>query len=367
MGLKQRKSKWFLPKPLVIAAAGSLIAMLVFLLLALNVSSGLYDQQAAKLWETGGEDAMPYAQISVFLARDTRFNYDSLMKMRYAIDQQYISDGISSKSETETARLWIDAASAEGTVSAVQGKNSISASVTAVIGDYFKFHPLKMMSGQYLNPDEASKDIVMLDWNAAWRLFGGYEVTGMTVEISGIPCIVGGVFEKVDGDISEHRIIMSYELYELINSTVEFSALEFIMPNPISQHGFNTVSKHVGISEENCVIIENSTRFSFKSLLEAVTDFGGTISQSKSIALPYSENRARVAEFNGGVFLLLAVVFAILPATGVIMALVKIYRRRSVIWIAVKTKIRKSNERVPDDLQENHSSDPDTDTFTDDI
>ena len=352
MRVKRKKIKWFLPKPFVIPAAVSFVAAVVFLLLANNVANGLFDQQAAQLWEADGEDAMRYTQISVFTARGTGLSYDGLMKLRYDIDKQYVEDGIAtSATEEKVTRLWIDAASAESTVSVTRGSVNATVAVTAIIGDYFKFHPLQMMSGQYINPDEASKDIVLLDWNTAWRLFGGYDVTEMQVEIAGYQCIVGGVFEKDEGDISENRIIMSFELYERINSAAELSVLEFILPNPISGHGMQTLEKHVGVSAENRVIVENSARFKLKSLFEAVTDFGDTIAQSKSIALPYNENRARVAEFRGGVFLLLAVVFAILPATGAVWAFVKIYRRRSAFWQFVKVKFGKI-ERISDDLQE---------------
>ena len=349
---KRKKRKWFLPKPFVITALASLAVALMFLMLAKTVASDLYDQQAARIWETDGEDAMRYTQISVFTARGMGLGYDGLMKLRYDIDQQYVEDGISSTStEEKPARLWIDAASAESTITVSRDNVIATASVTAIIGDYFLFHPLRMMSGQYINPNEVSKDIVLLDWNAAWRLFGGYDVEGMQVEIFGQPCIVGGVFEKDEGDISENRIIMSYELLERVSGAAELSVLEFILPNPVSGHGIQTLEKHVGVSEENRVMVENSSRFKLQSLFEAVTDFGDTIAQSKSIALPYNENRARVAEFRGGVFLLLAVVFAILPATGAMWALVKIYRRRSAFWQLVKAKIRKT-ERTQDDLQE---------------
>ncbi|NLB29605.1 MAG: ABC transporter permease [Clostridiales bacterium] len=332
-------------KPLVIAAAGSLVAAIAFLLLALITARGLYDQRAAELWEAGGDDALSYAQVTVFLARDTGFNYDSLMKLRYDIDEKYIEDGISSPSESEDARLWTDAASAEGSVTAERNGNSINASVTAVTGDYFRFHPNKMMSGQYLNREEASKDVVLLDWNAAWRLFGGYDVAGMQVEVGGRSCIVGGVFEKDAEDGAENRVIVSYELYELMNSSAELGVLEFILPNTITDHGLQTVSELVGVSDENRTIIENTSRFKFKSLFKAATNFGDTIAHSKSIALPYYENRARVAEFRGGVFLLLAAVFAILPLTCVVMALVKIYRRRSGIWSSVKAKFKQKNTK----------------------
>lgn len=354
MKLKKGK-KWFLPKPFAIAAAASLVLAVLFLVLAMNVSRSLFDQQVAERWQSKEEEALSYSQISVFLARDTRFTYDSYQKLRYDIDAKNVDDGITSPSESAEARLWVDAASAEGSVSVSRGNTSVTVSATAVIGDYFLFHPLQMKSGQYINPNEASKDVVLLDWNAAWRLFGAYDVAGMQVEVGGRPCIVGGVFEKDELDTADNRIIMSYELYELINSSVELSALEFVLPNPVTGHAEKVVSDLVGVSEENCVIVENSSRFKLASLFDAVTNFGGTIAQSKSIALPYAENRARVAEFNGGVFLLLAMLFAILPVTGALTVLVKIYRRRGDIWSFVKSKLRK-NERKSNALQEIDSS-----------
>lgn len=357
MGDMQKNKKWFLPKPLVLAAAGSLVVAVVFFILTNTVSAKLYEQQAAKYWQSGRGDAMPYTQVSVFLARSSGFSYDSLMKLRYDIDEKYVEEGITSSSENPDARLWLDAASAEGNVTITRGNGSVTAVATAVIGDYFRFHQPELMSGSYLNPEEASKDIVLLDWDTAWRLFGGYDIAGMQVEIGGYMCVVGGVFEKDKKDETENRIIMSYELYELTAGSPELSVLEFILPNPVSGYGLETVSKLVGVSEENRVVVENSSRFKYKSLFEAVTDFGGTISQSKSIALPYFENRARVAEFNGGVFLLLSVVFAILPVIAAVAAGVKIYRNRSKYWAGIKNKLKRNNERISDELQEIDGSD----------
>ena len=355
MSEKQKKRIWFLPKPLLISAAASLLLAIIFAVAVSLAGSRLYDQQAAQIWETDGEEAMKYAQLSVFLARDAGLNYDSLLRLQYDIDTQYIEDGIYTKSESETARLWVSAASAEGTVSLSRGENSAMASVAAVIGDYFLFHPLQMMSGQYLNPQEASKDYVMLDWNTAWRIFGGYDVEGMQVEIAGYNCIVAGVFEKEEDDPSDNRIIMSFELYERINGAAELNVLEFILPNPVTGHGLQTVEKNLPTAGENRVVVENSSRFKLGSLFNAITDFDETIAQSKSIALPYFENRARVAVFRGGVFLLLTAVFAILPLTCVMMTLVKIYRRRREFLARIWKKIKRDNEETQDEIQDTDS------------
>jgi len=81
MSEKRKKRIWFLPKPLLIPAAASLLLAIIFAVAVSLAGSRLYDQQAAQIWETDGEEAMKYAQLSVFLARDAGLNYDSLLRV----------------------------------------------------------------------------------------------------------------------------------------------------------------------------------------------------------------------------------------------------------------------------------------------
>ena len=53
----------------------------------------------------------------------------------------------------------------------------------AVGGQFFEFHPLRLLSGSYIAEGDLSPDRVLLDRELAWELFGGTELTGMSVEV----------------------------------------------------------------------------------------------------------------------------------------------------------------------------------------
>ena len=55
-----------------------------------------------------------------------------------------------------------------------------------------------MLDGEFFSDEYLMKDYIVLDKGTAWKLFGALNVTGMTVEIGGVPFIVAGVYEPMD-------------------------------------------------------------------------------------------------------------------------------------------------------------------------
>lgn len=350
-----------LPRVFLIVAAVSLALSSLFFALSAMSGQGLYDQRAAELW-SGAQKPKPeptptpevtedplsafpeeglkssemgYSQVSVFFGRGAGLNYIGMMRLRQGLSDKYTADGISPPDPD--ARLWIDAASGTGSATVTNGTGSSAAvSVTGILGDFFFFHPTKLLSGQYINTNEASKDYIMMDWNTAWRVFGGADSSGMRVEVGGIPCIVAGVFEKDEGDAAENRIYVSFELLEKLNPAAELTALDFVLSAPISGYGIQAVESQVSsTSESERVIVENSVRFTRGNLLKTIGDFGAYIARRDAVALPYWENAARSAAMRGAVLLLISMIFAALPLITVIILLIKLYmvRGRFRPWI----------------------------------
>lgn len=56
---------------------------------------------------------------------------------------------ITETSENPSARLWVDAYSADGKITLVNGKNTLDANAIGIGGDFFMFHPLKLITGAY--------------------------------------------------------------------------------------------------------------------------------------------------------------------------------------------------------------------------
>ena len=75
--------------------------------------------------------------------------------------------------------VYTDAYCAFGKTSVTGDHGSSDASVVAVGGNYFLFHPLDLVSGTYFSESDVMHDRVVLDETLAWKLFGGSNLTGM--------------------------------------------------------------------------------------------------------------------------------------------------------------------------------------------
>jgi hypothetical protein len=390
--LSGKKRKLPLPLACFIAAAVCAVLFVACLLVSRLSPRGLYDQRAAEYFASSaaGDEAagMNYTQVSAFLARGTGYGYMQLMQFRDSILKKYEADGMSPSGEG--AHLWLDAASgtAEGITVKSESRSSANISATAIMGDFFFFHPTTLLTGQAINPDAVSKDVIMLDAQTAWDAFGSYNIVGARAEVNGVPCVVGGVFEKPEGDTSARRIYVSFEFLMNILPGAEMNTLEFVLPGPVSGYGlqimYNEADKTgllASIPEESRVIVENSSRFNGSTLLKTLTHFGEFVSQTKAIALPYWENAARIATVTAAVYLLLAIVFAVFPCVLIIILIVKAYRRRGVLkpwfidrYTALKPRLaaleakampreRKNREKISTELPETVA--PDENPVTD--
>ena len=176
------KALWFIVcAVLLLAALGCFIALR-------RISGRLASQQEAERWR--GESARPYSQISCFIPRDASVTLQEIYTFRYALLDDLSSAGVEWKEEIYP---FVDAWSSEGKMKISGDKGSTDAPVLAVGGQFFQFHPLRLISGCYLSESDLSTDRVILDEELAWEIFGGTELTGMSVQINGVDFTVGGV------------------------------------------------------------------------------------------------------------------------------------------------------------------------------
>ena len=163
--------------PLLMAAGLVIISALCFLGYK-NTAGLLLSQQAAERWQ--GENELGFAQISCFAASGDSFTVEKIYQFR--------TDMLSKLTEasfevSQDKRLIHDAWCGFGSVDASNGQRKGKLSVTAVGGDYFHFHPIKLIDGNYLSPDDLMGDRVLIDRETAWLLFGGEELTGMSFQV----------------------------------------------------------------------------------------------------------------------------------------------------------------------------------------
>ena len=116
-------------------------------------------------------------------------------------------------------RTLVDCYSTKGELTLYSDRASITARAFGVGGDFFTFHPLKLLSGSYFDGEDLNKDGVVIDENVAWQLFGSNNVAGMYVEINGVQYPVRGVVKSDKGyfsDAADEEAATVYVSYEIL-------------------------------------------------------------------------------------------------------------------------------------------------------
>lgn len=170
-------------KKLVLGISGGL-SFLIFLILLITTNQiiGAQDtQQMARRWSKENDAA----QVSCFFAADSETTEDTILMFEHGIDSALTEASVVQESENPGARLWADAYSADGKITLSNNKTSVTADAIGIGGDFFLFHPLTLINGAYFSGNDLMQDYCVIDKDAAWQLFGSYDVAGMTVYISG--------------------------------------------------------------------------------------------------------------------------------------------------------------------------------------
>lgn len=170
-------------KKVILGISGG-ISFLLFLILAITANrlGGSQDSQnMAERWSRDGKTA----QVSCFFSVNADVDEDSILELEHSIDGALSDAGVVQESENPGARLWADAFSADGKVTVSSDRSSLEADAIGIGGDFFLFHPLKLLSGGYFSGNDLMQDYCVIDQDAAWQLFGSNDVSGMTVYIGG--------------------------------------------------------------------------------------------------------------------------------------------------------------------------------------
>lgn len=308
----------------------SLLLFLVMQILSLYLQNSLTTQQMAKRWDPSGKSA----QVSCFISENAQITVQQLTNLEHAVDAALTE--VSITKESETARLWADAYSARGELTVESEKTSVTSTAIGVGGDFFLFHPLKLLSGSYFSDEDIMQDYIILDEDAAWQLFGSNDVAGMQVMIKGIPHIVRGVVERGSGRMNDKAgndkvtFYVSYDSLSKYGISKGINAYEIVMPNPISGFALSTVKEKIGLDESTIQVVENSKRYSLFSLVGVLSEYSIRSMNHKAIVYPYWENVARGYEDILATLLLLKFILLFIPA--IILLAYIIYRYRHRTW-----------------------------------
>ncbi len=334
------KTIWFaVCAALLIAAIGCGAALRV-------ISGRLLSQREAERWQ--GENTQEYCQISCFLPLSSTLDVSEIYAFRYAILDALSASGFE---WDENVYPFIDAWSAEGKMKISGEKTTTDAPVTAVGGQFFEFHPLRLLDGSYITEDDLSTDRVLLDEELAWELFGGTSLTGLRVQVNGFELVVGGVVEREKDSASrrawsgEKGFFMSYDAYRAISGKSGIGCYEVVLPETVRGYAAQLVGDKFPLGGGESIV--NTGRFGFERLLALARDLPGRVSHGGEVSYPYWENAARIAENECAVLALLSLAL-LLPAavTAVIELFRMLVRGRAALEETVLPKAKEGVEEA---------------------
>ena len=307
------------------------IAVTIF---AKNSIKDLYSQQEAQRWE---EKKNSYAQVSAFISPEKGMQTEDISDIRNSVMQTLSEDALH---EAEgDARVWIDAYSGECEAEIRKDSNTLSVTAMGVDGVFFQFHPMPLLSGGYISGEDLNQDRIVIDQGVAWKLFGSNDVVGMQVWMGDNVYVIAGVVQAGEDSLEQmaygkrYRIYMSYDQLKKHQEKLVITCYEAVMPNPITNYAYNTLTSACGLQEEGeeelqqeenplnfdgIEVIENSKRYKAMTMLSQIKTLKFRGMRTNSIAYPYWENVARVMEEQQMVLLIIRILLLIIPCISLI-------------------------------------------------
>lgn len=287
------------------------------------VSGLLLSQQAAQRWKGGSE--RDYAQLSFFLPADQKLTLDQVYSFRNAMQQKLKAASFDLAADTG---LYNDAWCTLGSGKVSAGRQSGEVQIIAVGGRFFDFHPLRLLSGNYLGPTDVMDDRVLLDRETAWLLFGAVDLAGMRFSLAGGQFVVAGVYEHERDGFSKTAtgggmcVYMDYDSYaRLFPEKTGIDCYELVMAEPVK--GFAHSSAEEKFPVKKASLVDNSYRFDPDRLWKLLKTRGERSMHRENLAFPYWENAARGAEDRASLWLLAAVLTGAVPAALFLYALIR--------------------------------------------
>ena len=317
--MKIIRNKRFWP---LLAAALLLIVFALCFLGYRSTSALLLSQQAAQRWR--GENETAFAQVSCFMPDGKGLSEEEIYTFRSAMLTKLTEASFEVSADTT---LIHDAWSAGGKATVSKGQRRGEVRVTAVGGYFFDFHPISLVSGNYLSPDDLMEDRVLLDRKCAWLIFGSDEVAGMDFEINGQPYYVAGVIQREDDRFSALAytegmgIYMSWEGWKRLSESPEASCYELVMAEPVEGFVYRAVQEKFPIGTGE--IVDNTYRYEPERILKMLKGGSTRSMHLGNASYPYWENAARAAEDGCLVWLTAALVAAAMPAVLILWLVIK--------------------------------------------
>ena len=341
----------------LLLGAIALFCLGVFLILSGVISTIIHRQETQSMAERWGKNG-DAAQISCFFSTDAFVSEDGIKGFEHGLDTALQEASITQESQNPGARLWADAYSARGQITISSDRATVSADAIGIGGDFFLFHPLRLLKGSFFSGNDLMQDYCVLDEDAAWQLFGSNDIAGMTVTIRGIPHIVTGVIRREEGRFAEAAgldstlVYVSYQTLSTLGSTQGINHYEIVMPNPVTNYAYNYVRDSIGVTELEMDILENGSRYSFLNRLKTIAAFGTRSMNGKAILYPYWENVARGYEDVLALLTLISLLFLVYPLILLIICVIRWWKNKTWTVKSVYLKLKDKAERMMEKVRE---------------
>ena len=311
------------------------------------IVNDLQHERVADKWNSEGG----YAHISLYLSEteknilkeDIGQTQNQLDAWYHGIDAKLKEASILPK-ENPNARQIVYAYSATGNIHLKTDYGNVEAKAYGVGGDFFLFHQFELLYGTYFSEADLNNDKVVLDEELAWKLYGSSNIVGKYIMINEIPHLISGVIKSEKGYFNDKAgnnlptIYLSHDVLYESGSYYGLEAIEYLVPNPVSNFAYNIIEEFVG--DRQIEIIQNQNRFSVFSLYKTLLDMPIRSMGLSGITLPYWENIARAYEDILTILLVLKSVLLLIPLVIVIIFLWKKWINRKVrvgdIYLKIK-------------------------------
>jgi len=298
-------------------------------------------QNPAKRWSGEGTDN---GYAAVFFPKSEGITEDAVREYRGTYEEALREDGIEKE---DGKKVYNEAYSCDGEISVFNknAKNETSVNVTAVGGDYFFFHPMKLLSGGYIYADDLMHDRVVIDENAAWSLYGSVDVDGKMCIINNKHFYIAGVVKKEESRIKDavygtkSRIYMHFDEYAKIKENAVVTSYELVYPETFTGRAKRVLQKLLGESgmenaegnkadgEKAYDIVDMQRRFSIPALWNRISKLAKNRIQTKEIMYPMWENECRMLEWYADIAFVWILVWTFVFVILTMPLIVKIYKK----------------------------------------
>ena len=319
-----------------------LVACVLCTLLLVGIERGIINSLPTQHLATRWSKDTEYAQLASYFTKETGLYEDQVAAIRRSLVASLEEAALGSTNENG-GRNWLDAYSSQGTCMISSNRANMNVRVFGVGGDFFQFHPLTLLDGNYFDATDENEDGIILDELVAWQLFGSNHVSGMEIEINGTAYPVRGVVRSDKGFFSEAveeekaSIYISFAVFEqLYSGNVTIESYEVLTANPVKDFAKEALVKALGMDESQYELVEVSARFDLLQRIDVIKNFGIRSMNTKNIVFPYWENRAKGYEDISALFLVLEIIAMAYPVIWFLGKCCKAYRSRKVYKEKVK-------------------------------